>query len=120
MVFKDAIPRIIKSCGTCLDDNNQVGQRQEKVNIHIQNSARSSKQKRLLEHHDYGFHEFHPDATKGIKVKKERSKATYNKEKLDQLKVSEDRVEVLGEAYACNNMNVDDYDDKKRIVKKGI
>jgi len=85
----------------------------------MQNSARGGKRKRLPEHHDYGFREFHPDATKGIKVKKERSKAIFNKEKLDQLKVLEDRIEVLGEAYACKDMNADDCDDKKEDCKKG-
>ena len=103
-VFSDAIPRIIRARGKCLDDNNVKGNRHNKSSI--KSAKWGGRRKRLLALDNYGKYQFHKDCELGLAIKLEKAKADFTgiknesalkKELLPPLKALEDSMaDALG------------------------
>jgi len=104
LVFTDAIPRIIKGRGFCLDDNNQKGRRHDKNTTGKKSTKWGKGGKRTLVLDNYGTYAIHSDARVGMKVKIEKSLADFEGVKVKIAKSLEDfdgvMLEVLGESTA--------------------
>ena len=96
LVWNDAIPRIIKGRGICLDDNTIKGNRNEQRTDGERNMKWGGSRKRKLPMNSYGGDDIHVDANAGIQVKIEKGKTSLVKVLAEQArKLTELKMEVL-------------------------